>query len=385
MFKNKKYKKYILLIILIFYLFITIILSTIKQNLYYNLINPFFWFIFLIYINFYHENRYYKTLINKKIFQYTFIMSFIINIIYFYLGFIFGFSKNPYNLSFIMIVKNIFIELILAIGLEELRYYLIVDNKKKKLLIFIITLLFIFSELNYYQVYSNLFLKKELFKYFCAYFLPLIGSNILFTYLTFKTNSPIQIIIIVLEKLFMLLLPILPNLDWFTIGSIGLLKDMIIYFIFKYIFTKDKKVFRKKYKNSFVLIYYAFTLIFATFLISFMLGLFKYKPITILSNSMSPLYEKGDVVIYKKYNMEELQEIPINSIIVYKYKGIYISHRIVDKIKKNNLIYYVTKGDCNNTVDDDIVSLNQIVGVYSFHIKYIGYPTIWLNTYLNTE
>ena len=106
-----------------------------------------------------------------------------------------------------------------------------------------------------------------------------------------------------------------------------------------------------------------------------MLGLFPYQPIAILSNSMNPTFKRGDVVIYKKE-----ENIVPGDIIVFQYQNQIIVHRVVSINE-----YYVTKGDANNSVDYIKVQKEDIKGVYQFSLKYLGYPSIWLNELFTKE
>lgn len=81
-------------------------------------------------------------------------------------------------------------------------------------------------------------------------------------------------------------------------------------------------------------------------------NLFGYTFFEIISGSMSPTIEKGDMIIVKldtEYN--------VGDIISFKDNDSVITHRIVEK----NDNYYVTKGDANNTTDNPIKE-NQIIG-----------------------
>ena len=116
-----------------------------------------------------------------------------------------------------------------------------------------------------------------------------------------------------------------------------------------------------------------------------MVGVFEYEPITILSNSMSPVLEKGDVVIYKKLNEDEIKDLEINSIILYRAQDRNIMHRIVYKTGEGENTKFETKGDNNNKSDAKLVQIGQIKGKYVCHIKYIGYLSVWLYDYFNLE
>lgn len=139
----------------------------------------------------------------------------------------------------------------------------------------------------------------------------------------------------------------------------------------------------KYLKNKdFIIIFSLFIICIAS--ICFSLGLFKYEPITILSNSMTPIFNKADIVIYKKLNEKELNNIKINDIIIYTMEDKNIIHRVINIIKETGTIKYQTKGDSNDVPDTKLVEINQIKGIYVFHIKYIGFPSVWLYEYFNS-
>ena len=187
----------------------------------------------------------------------------------------------------------------------------------------------------------------------------------------------------VLARLFLLLLPIFPNVDWYVMGSTSILLPIFMYLLFKYKFLKQKDDIRKKKENFLEKFNYVVTFILAIMLVCFMLGLFKYEPICILSNSMSPTYKRGDVVIFEKINKNELSNIPKDSIIIYTKEDKNIAHRVINAINVDGSVLYETKGDSNNAPDTDLVQIEQIKGVYVFHIKYIGFPSVWLYDYFH--
>lgn len=72
------------------------------------------------------------------------------------------------------------------------------------------------------------------------------------------------------------------------------------------------------------------------------------------SNSMYPTLQKGDIILIKKYNNYKNGEI-----ITYDYEGNYlVTHRIIEK--NNN--FFITKGDNNNSKDDNFIQLDNIKG-----------------------
>ena len=78
-----------------------------------------------------------------------------------------------------------------------------------------------------------------------------------------------------------------------------------------------------------------------------------YKILYVQSGSMSPTFQKGDIVIIKKCKSYEIGEI-----ITYSVEENLITHRIIEKTENG----YITKGDANNTPDEKNVDSTQIKG-----------------------
>lgn len=97
----------------------------------------------------------------------------------------------------------------------------------------------------------------------------------------------------------------MPDINWFITGSLGILIPAIIYLLFKY------RYFKREIKNERGVqvhkVWYVATIIIASLLVSFMLGLFKYEPVAVLSNSMSPVYVRGDAIIYQRLDNKQYE------------------------------------------------------------------------------
>ena len=97
-----------------------------------------------------------------------------------------------------------------------------------------------------------------------------------------------------------------------------------------------------------------------------------FRTYTVLSGSMKPKIQPGDVVVITNKKNNDLK---INDIITFKEDNDIVTHRIVD-IKDNG---YVTKGDNNNSIDYDIVPFDNVIGKVLFHIPKIGYVIEFLS------
>ncbi|WP_282138520.1 signal peptidase I [Rossellomorea aquimaris] len=101
------------------------------------------------------------------------------------------------------------------------------------------------------------------------------------------------------------------------------------------------------------------------------LSLFGYKPLTVLSNSMAPTFEAGDVIIIREMDADDLKEGDIIS--YYNQEKNLITHRITSIVGEDGVKHFYTQGDNNNTVDEDVTTANEIVGKELFHIPNMGF------------
>lgn len=103
------------------------------------------------------------------------------------------------------------------------------------------------------------------------------------------------------------------------------------------------------------------------YLLIFVPSLWGQKPLVVISGSMEPTLKVGGVLYYEKININELDE---GDILVYQANEHIISHRIVDIIEDD----FITKGDKNNSIDNYLVSSNQVLGKgTNWSIPFIGY------------
>ncbi len=330
-------------------------------------INLIFWLGLLVYYINYQKRHYIRKVKDKKYIYYGLIIGVISIIMAFNSGYFIGFVKSPFKHNLISIVKNSCQLLIPIVGIELTRNILINKYKYNKLSRVLITILLILLEVNYKISFNG---REEIFKYICADIIPLIASNILYSYMVYQYSISLPLFLRLLDVIVLIFLPQLPCSNWYILGCMSLIKIIILYGFLKCLKAKDK---RKKYK-SFAIVNYAFVLLLVTSLVAFMLGLFKYKPVVILSNSMTPLFKRGDIVIYEDVDPENLK---IGNIVLYTKNGKNIIHRIV-KITSDG---FITKGDANNTVDDKIKE-GQIKGRYLGRVKYLGMPSVWLYEFI---
>lgn len=99
-------------------------------------------------------------------------------------------------------------------------------------------------------------------------------------------------------------------------------------------------------------------------------GVFGYKPMIVLTDSMFPVIEKGDIIISEEIDPKKVE---IGDVISFKdpvsFNGkddfSVVTHRVVDITKdEEGKLLFITKGDFNNTYDKEPVPAANLVGVY---------------------
>lgn len=88
-------------------------------------------------------------------------------------------------------------------------------------------------------------------------------------------------------------------------------------------------------------------------------------PLIVLSDSMYPLIENGDLIIC---HSEDAENVKVGDIIAFfdpEGDGTsVVTHRVVEITSQDNSLAFRTKGDANNTDDRSLVPADKLVGVF---------------------
>ncbi len=348
-------------------------------NLYFK---PVIWILLLIMVVLFSKKRNRAYNFNKKaIFEISLMASLIYIISYYSLGLIIGYSKSPFDRSLIGILKNIWIFIPFIISREIIRDYIIKSTRKKtKFLIIFISITMIFSDIPYNTFSSYSSTLADIIEFSIKTFLPLTCLNIFLTYLCVRESYKSSLIYLIPIKIISLLTPVYPyNLFFITI-----IIELLIPFI---VYTKIENLFNlvgilSIYKNNDVSSKIK-KILFLSFLILMLLfttRMLPISPIVILSNSMYPYIERGDIAIINKIDSSQIK---INDIIEYRLDDIYVIHRVINIKNTSKGKTYITKGDNNKSKDSKPVYKEQINGKVVGFVPKVGYPTIWIREFLD--
>ncbi len=104
--------------------------------------------------------------------------------------------------------------------------------------------------------------------------------------------------------------------------------------------------------------------------------IFGCEEFAVLSGSMVPTIPVGSLVVDKKADNASIE---VGDIVTYQIsEETLVTHRItaIDEAAKT----VTTKGDANNVEDGAPVPFSSIIGVYAFHVPYVGYISIYGKT-----
>jgi len=104
-------------------------------------------------------------------------------------------------------------------------------------------------------------------------------------------------------------------------------------------------------------------------------------PLIVLTDSMYPEIESGDLIINKTVDPEAVQVGDVISFFDPAGNGTTIvTHRVVEVVEENGAKMFRTRGDNNNTEDRLLVGAQDIVGTYRSRIPGAGSIALFMQT-----
>ena len=105
-------------------------------------------------------------------------------------------------------------------------------------------------------------------------------------------------------------------------------------------------------------------------------SLFGYRYYTVLTPSMEPAYNVGDMVFVK---IESADNINVGDVITFNPSSdseAYLTHRVTEKLtdyQGTGVTCFRTKGDANDSEDSFLIDEDRVIGPVKFGIPKLGY------------
>lgn len=104
-------------------------------------------------------------------------------------------------------------------------------------------------------------------------------------------------------------------------------------------------------------------------------------PLIVLTDSMSPEIQSGDLVICRTTEAESVQEGDIIAFFDPAGSGSSVTiHRVTEVVTEDGKLSFRTKGDANNTEDASLVPADKLVGRYRFRIAGAGHIALFVKS-----
>ena len=235
-------------------------------------------------------------------------------------------------------------------------------------------------EINIYDLNSAI----GIFEFIEASVIPNLILNILLSYIVYKFNYSVSIIFLLFYNLPNYFLPVFPDMGNYFGSLVKIIFDFICYYRLSLLLEKYEirtSLMSRSNKNFGIIM----VMVPIFILIGLISGIFKYHLFAIGSNSMIPIFAKGDAVLIEKVDKDELEFIEVDDIIALYYNNQIIVHRVVSIEKNDGNYTFKTKGDNNPSVDVWTTDGKDVYGKMKYVVKYIGIPSIELNELMSKE
>ena len=375
--KKDKIKIFVLEISLLVFLFFALFALNIVSRKILTLIMC----IYAIVVSFFLKKRKISSINTKQVTILMVVFAMFYLVIFYLLGLHFGFVKPKIMFS-IKTIFNFILPLGTIIVASEwmrrifLSHKLEIKFKSKKIdlsSIFTYIAMVMVDLLIYTEVYDLAKLDDFLTVIGFVFFASL-SCNLLYNYIAVRNGVKGIIIFRLITILFVYIIPFIPDVYVFFRTFLRLLYPYLIYLFFEKLYSKNDYTLgiREKRKE---IVGNTLLIVIASLLVMLISCKFKYGIIVVGSGSMTGTLNKGDAVIFEKYQRQEIKK---GQVIIFDYNGIETIHRVIDVKKVNGEYRYYTKGDANSRNDEEFRIKEDIYALVKLRVKYIGYPTLWV-------
>ena len=308
------------------------------------------------------------------------ILSSVVAVIYVILkemtGIFFKFVRNPYYHNERLMLTLMLPTLIIIIAIEVIRYVLL--SQKIKLVGFITYLSCVIAEVLIYSNIAGITSFNKFMDLVGLTLFPAISANIYYHYISKRYGMLPNIVYRVITTLYIYFVPTSTGMSDALDSCIRVMFPILMLAFISVMFEKKpKKAIQKGKKlGGFITV---LTIIFIISIAMLISCQFKFGAIVIATESMTGEINKGDMIIYERYDGQKIEE---GQVIVFLEKGSKIVHRVVKIEVIGGETRYYTKGDANENIDLGYRTEEDIFGLTDMKIAYIGFPTLWLRELL---
>lgn len=293
-----------------------------------------------------------------------------------------GFVNTPSPLSKTSISLGRWFFIIVTVIITELIRYmlsLIETREQKKYLVTdtIMILNYVLIDMTIATSVYSLNTYSQICEFFCIFFVQSVAKNLLLNNLSKKYGYSPCLYYRIFMDLYLFILPLKPLINKFIEAVVFLIFPYIVYIILQEL-TEKRKVQLSKSHNKSEYVGNIIVILLVAILVMLVSCEFKYGMLAVGSKSMAGTINKGDAIIYKKY--EKGTPLKEGQVIVFRKNNVMIIHRITKSYKIDDKEeVYQTKGDANKDNDNWLVKQKDVVGTVDTRILWVAWPSVLLN------
>jgi signal peptidase len=298
------------------------------------------------------------------------------------IGLFTSFGRSTMSFTPMGLFINSILVLATLLGMEFSRACLVKSFGRRSpfLAIGLVTLLYSFLSISMFK-FVGLNDPLGVAKFLGVGLLPAIAENLLASYLAFVGGPVASLAYRGPIMAFWWFCPILPHLSWGVEALLGVMVPTVGFFAIN-MYTSpmalrrvgipvEIKGFGRARKSS--LRGWVIVAVLCVVVVWASTGLLGIQPTTVLSGSMRPTMDVGDMAIVREVPADSIQP---GDIIQFWREGEMIIHRVVEARGKGDGRLFVTKGDANAEPDSALVTSGQVRGEVVLNIPKIGWAAI---------
>ncbi|TES83238.1 MAG: signal peptidase I [Hadesarchaea archaeon] len=303
-------------------------------------------------------------------------------IIYMDIGLFTGFGRSPLSFTPGALMVNLILVSSTLLGMEFSRAYIIKSfgGRRPFLTVGLVTLLYSFISISIVGLLSFSD-PLALTRFLGTGLLPIVAVNLLASYLALIGGPIASLAYRAPLMALMWFSPILPNLSWGTEALLGVMAPVMSFLVINQ-FTPtvtlrrsgipvEPKGFGRNRRSS--LRGWMIASVLCVIVVWTSTGLLGIRPTTMISGSMQPTMDVGDIAIVLDVPADSVQP---GDIIQFWRDEEMVVHRVVEISRSGNGRLFVTKGDANREPDAAPVYPSQVRGKVVLNIPKVGWAAI---------
>ena len=298
--------------------------------------------------------------------------------IYYLTGLKFGFYRNPYRLTVNNFFKFFLPIAVVIVSTEVIRWVMMAQRSKVAHILCYFSC--VMADMLIYSNIPSVTSFNRFMELIAGALFPALISNFLFNYLSGRYGMYPNIAYRAILTLHSYVFAVESAISESLVNLFNLFIPIALYLFIDALYENKRKYALGNISRTWRILSKVLTFVCLLIMIGTIMLIsnqFRYGSLVIATESMTGEIDKGDAVIFERYEDQMINE---GQIIVFDKNGSVTVHRVVDIQTVNGVTRYFTKGDANEDLDIGFVSRSDIIGIVNYKIPYMGYPTLWLRS-----